>query len=105
MLHRLDCLKLIISWQHTQYRHDLAVPTIFIKAIKVIADCEIQPMLSEIMIAHLYIPPFLLYVGVAALVYGLLERALRRWLDWAWHPSLARFFVSLIVLSTLVLSF
>eukprot|EP01133_Synstelium_polycarpum_P010349 gene10349-12062_t len=36
-------------------------------------------MLSEITIAHLYIPPFLLYVGVAALVYGLLERALRPW--------------------------
>lgn len=68
-----------------------------------IADCEIQPMLSEITTAHLYLPPFLLYVGVAALVYGLLERTLRRWLDWTWHPSLARFFVSLIVLSTLVL--
>lgn len=70
-----------------------------------IADGEIQPMLSEITIAHLYLPPFLLYVGVAALVYALLERILRRWLDWTWHPSLARFFVSLIVLSTLVLTF
>jgi hypothetical protein len=96
---------LIISWQHTQYRQGLAAPTIVTKAIKVIADGEIQPMLSEITIAHLYIPPFLLYVGVAALVYALLERILRRWLDWTWHPSLARFFVSLIVLSTLVLTF
>jgi hypothetical protein len=96
---------LIISWQHTQYRQGLAAPTIVTKAIKVIADGEIQPMLSEITIAHLYIPPFLLYVGVAALVYALLERILRRWLDWTWHPSLARFFVSMIVLSTLVLTF
>nr|WP_256348148.1 DUF1656 domain-containing protein [Pseudomonas yamanorum] len=96
---------MIISWQHTQYRQGLAAPTIVTKAIKVIADGEIQPMLSEITIAHLYIPPFLLYVGVAALVYALLERILRRWLDWTWHPSLARFFVSLIVLSTLVLTF
>ncbi|MDO7896933.1 DUF1656 domain-containing protein [Pseudomonas citrulli] len=60
-------------------------------------------MLSEVTIAHLYLPPLLLYVGVAALVYGLLARVLRRWLDWAWHPELARFFVSLIVLSVLVL--
>nr|WP_330213259.1 DUF1656 domain-containing protein [Pseudomonas sp. Z18(2022)] len=96
---------MIISWQHTQYRQGLAAPTIVTKAIKVIADGEIQPMLSEITIAHLYIPPFLLYVGVAALVYALLERILRRWLDWTWHPSLARFFVSMIVLSTLVLTF
>ncbi|AOE67353.1 hypothetical protein A7317_10180 [Pseudomonas fluorescens] len=60
-------------------------------------------MLSEITIANLYIPPLLVYLGVSALVYGLLERTIRRWLEWAWHPSLARFFVSLIILSTLVL--
>ncbi|PMV17542.1 MULTISPECIES: DUF1656 domain-containing protein [Pseudomonas] len=60
-------------------------------------------MLSEITIANLYLPPFLLYVGAAALVYGVLERVVRTWLDRTWHPSLARFFVSLIVLSTLVL--
>jgi len=60
-------------------------------------------MLSEITIANLYLPPFLLYVGAAALVYGVLERVVRTWLDRIWHPSLARFFVSLIVLSTLVL--
>ncbi len=50
-------------------------------------------MLSEITIANLYIPPLLVYLGVSALVYGLLERTM----------SLARFFVSLIILSTLVL--
>ncbi|WP_237614128.1 MULTISPECIES: DUF1656 domain-containing protein [Pseudomonas fluorescens group] len=77
--------------------------SIVTKAIKVIADCETQPMLSEITIAHLYLPPFLLYVGVAALVYGALERIMRRWLNWTWHPEMARFFVSLIVLSLLVL--
>jgi len=60
-------------------------------------------MLSEITIANLYLPPFLLYVGAAALVYGVLERVVRTGLDRTWHPSLARFFVSLIVLSTLVL--
>ncbi|MHA4979726.1 DUF1656 domain-containing protein [Pseudomonas extremorientalis] len=60
-------------------------------------------MLSEITIANLYLPPFLLYVGAAALVYGVLERVVRTWLDRTWHPSLARFFFSLIVLSTLVL--
>lgn len=60
-------------------------------------------MLSEITIVNLYIPPLLVYLGVSALVYGLLERTIRRWLEWAWHPSLARFFVSLIILSTLVL--
>jgi len=60
-------------------------------------------MLSEITIANLYIPPLLVYLGGSALVYGLLERTIRRWLEWAWHPSLARFFVSLIILSTLVL--
>ena len=60
-------------------------------------------MLSEITIANLYIQPLLIYLGVSALVYGLLERTIRRWLEWAWHPSLARFFVSLIILSTLVL--
>jgi len=47
----------------------------------------------------------LLYLGVSALVYGLLARVMRRWLDWTWHPSMARFFVSLIVLSILVLKF
>jgi hypothetical protein len=93
---------LIISWQPTQYRQDLAAPTIVIKAI---ADCETQPMLSEITIAHLYMPPFLLYLGITALVYALLERIIRRWMDWTWHPSMARFFVSLIVLSILVLKF
>lgn len=67
------------------------------------ADGEIQAMLSEITIANLYLPPFLLYMGAAALIYAVLERILRRWLDWTWHPSLTRFFVSVIVLSTLVL--
>ncbi|MCI0996679.1 DUF1656 domain-containing protein [Pseudomonas corrugata] len=60
-------------------------------------------MLSEITIAHLYLPPLLLYLGVAVLVYGVLKRSMRHWLDWTWHPSMARFFVSLIVLSILVL--
>ncbi|CRM23149.1 MULTISPECIES: DUF1656 domain-containing protein [Pseudomonas] len=62
-------------------------------------------MLSEITIAHLYLPPFLLYLGVTAVVYALLERIVRPWLDWAWHPSMARFCMSLIVLSILVLKF
>ncbi|MBD0685883.1 DUF1656 domain-containing protein [Pseudomonas sp. PSB18] len=74
-----------------------------IKAIKVIAYGENQPMLSEITVAHLYLPPLLLYLGVATLVYGVLERSARSWLDWTWHPSMTRFFVSLIVLSILVL--
>ncbi|WP_460135881.1 DUF1656 domain-containing protein [Pseudomonas sp. S1_E04] len=62
-------------------------------------------MQSEITIAHLYIPPILLYLGVTALVYGLIERITRRWLDWTWHPSMARFCVSVIVLSILILKF
>ena len=75
------------------------------RAFKVKADCETSAMLSEITIANLYLPPFLLYIGAAALIYALLERALRRWLDWTWHPSLTRFFVSLIILSALVLKY
>ena len=66
------------------------------------ADGETHAMLSEITIANLYLPPFLLYLGTAALVYAALERLLRGWLDWTWHPSLTRFFVSVIVLSILV---
>ncbi|MGY1919479.1 DUF1656 domain-containing protein [Pseudomonas tolaasii] len=75
------------------------------RAFKVKADCETSAMLSEFTIANLYLPPFLLYIGAAALIYAVLERMLRRWLDWTWHPSLTRFFVSLIVLSTLVLNY
>lgn len=72
------------------------------RAFKVKADGETPAMLSEITFANLYLPPFLLYVGAAALIYMVLERLMRRWLDWTWHPSLTRFFVSLIVLSTLI---
>lgn len=59
-------------------------------------------MLSEISIANLYFPPLLVYLGAAVLAYQLIERLSRRWLDRAWHPALARFFVSLIVVSTMV---
>lgn len=61
-------------------------------------------MLSEISIANLYVPPFLIYLGVSILLYRLLERVIRRWLDWTWHPALARFFVSLIVVSALIVN-
>ncbi|NCE87839.1 DUF1656 domain-containing protein [Pseudomonas sp. Q1] len=61
-------------------------------------------MLSEVSIANLYVPPFLIYLGVSTLAYRLIERVFRRWLDWAWHPTLARFFVSLIVVSALIVN-
>ena len=59
-------------------------------------------MLSEISIANLYFPPLLIYLGASLLAYRLLERLAGRWLDRAWHPALPRFFVSLIVVSTMV---
>ncbi|WP_434765680.1 DUF1656 domain-containing protein [Pseudomonas triticicola] len=62
-------------------------------------------MLSEISIANLYVPPLLIYLGVAALVYQLIERLMRQWLDQIWHPALARFFISLMVFSTLVVHY
>jgi hypothetical protein len=61
-------------------------------------------MFSEVSIANLYFPPLLIYLGVSVLAYTLIENLTRRWLDWAWHPALARFFVSLIVLSTMVVN-
>ncbi|MBN2975550.1 DUF1656 domain-containing protein [Pseudomonas fluorescens] len=61
-------------------------------------------MLSEIAIANLYFPPLLIYLGVSALVYIVIERLARCWLDGAWHPALARFFVSLIVVSAMVVN-
>ncbi|MHC8326655.1 DUF1656 domain-containing protein [Pseudomonas sp. LB1P83] len=61
-------------------------------------------MLSEFSIANLYLPPLLVYLGVSVLAYKLIERLTRRWLDWTWHPALARFFVSLIVVSTMVVN-
>jgi len=62
-------------------------------------------MLNEIAIANLYFPPLFIYLGVAFLAYTLIERLTRHWLDKVWHPALARFFVSLIVLSTLVVHY
>ncbi|WP_285355731.1 DUF1656 domain-containing protein [Pseudomonas sp. lyk4-R2A-10] len=62
-------------------------------------------MLNEVSIANLYFPPFFIYLGVAFLAYTGIERLTRRWLDSAWHPALARFFVSLIVLSALVVHY
>ena len=62
----------------------------------------VPTMLSEVSVASLYVPPFLIYLGVAVLAYRLFERALRRGLDWTLHPALARFFVSLIIVSALV---
>ncbi|EJL04432.1 hypothetical protein PflQ2_3180 [Pseudomonas fluorescens Q2-87] len=59
-------------------------------------------MLSEISIANLYFPPLLIYLGASVAAYRLIERLTRRWLDGVWHPALARFFVSLIVVSTMV---
>ncbi|WP_103735323.1 DUF1656 domain-containing protein [Pseudomonas sp. GZJR-8] len=59
-------------------------------------------MLSEISIANLYFPPLLIYLGASLLAYRLIERLGGRWLDRAWHPALARFFVLLIVVSTMV---
>ena len=59
-------------------------------------------MLSEISIANLYFPPLLIYLGASLLAYRLIELLAGRWLDRAWHPALARFFVSLIVVSTMV---
>ena len=61
-------------------------------------------MLSEISIANLYFPPLLIYLGVTVLVYALIDRVSRRWLDAAWHPALARFFISLIVVSAMVVN-
>lgn len=61
-------------------------------------------MLSEISIANLYVPPLLVYLGASVLAYKLIERLARRWLDVTWHPALARFFVSLIVLSAMVVN-
>lgn len=61
-------------------------------------------MLSEISIANLYFPPLLIYLCVSALVYKLIERLTRRWLDGTWHQALARFFVSLIVVSAIVVN-
>lgn len=60
-------------------------------------------MLSEISIASLYFPPLFIYLAVATVLYQLIERIARRWLDWAWHPSLLRFFLSVILVALLVL--
>ncbi|WP_085683957.1 MULTISPECIES: DUF1656 domain-containing protein [unclassified Pseudomonas] len=62
-------------------------------------------MLNEVSIANLYFPPLFIYLGATFLAYRVIERVTRHWLDSVWHPALARFFVSLIVLSALVVHY
>ncbi|KAF1072279.1 MAG: hypothetical protein GAK45_00259 [Pseudomonas citronellolis] len=62
-------------------------------------------MLSEFSLSGLYVPPFFIYLCVAAPLYLLLERCTAAWLERAWHPGLLRFFVSVIVVCLLVLKY
>ncbi|CAK9892072.1 MULTISPECIES: DUF1656 domain-containing protein [Pseudomonas] len=60
-------------------------------------------MLSEFSIANVYFPPLFIYLLVATVLYLILERMTRRWLDLMWHPNLLRFFLSVSLLSLLVI--
>ena len=62
-------------------------------------------MLSEFSFANVYFPPLFIYLLVATVLYLILERMARRWLDLMWHPNLLRFFLSVSLLSLLVIKF
>jgi len=65
----------------------------------------IHPVLSEVSIAGIYLPPFFVYACVAGLVFVVLRHLLARLgvLRHAWHPALFEFALSVILLSLLIL--
>lgn len=62
-------------------------------------------MLSEVNIAGIYLPPFLLYACAALPLFRLLRAVLARlgWLDAVWHPALFEFALSLSLVALLIL--
>jgi hypothetical protein len=62
-------------------------------------------MLSEVSIAGVYIPPFLLYIVAATPAFLLLKTIMARTglLRTVWHPALFEFALSLSIVSLLVL--
>ncbi|NTH16760.1 DUF1656 domain-containing protein [Agrobacterium rhizogenes] len=62
-------------------------------------------MLSEVSIAGIYVPPFLLYIVATIPVFLLLKTIIARTglLRIVWHPALFEFALSLSIVSLLVL--
>ncbi|SAI65376.1 component of multidrug efflux system [Bordetella ansorpii] len=62
-------------------------------------------MLSEVAVAGIYLPPFLVYACIALPLFLGLRFLLARGgvLRWVWHPALFEFALSLCLVSLLIL--